>query len=107
MKMPYRAETATGDVFDIEFPLHEDTGSAVRVSQLVSLVLDAIDRDIAVVGETSNGDVLQAVAMALAIRGRMIHAAPETVTALTTELVATALTAAGEAERNNPPVGHA
>lgn len=107
MKMPYRAETATGDVFDIEFPLHDDTGSAVRVSQLVSLVLDAIDRDIAVVGETSNGDVLQAVAMALAIRGRMIHASPDTVATLTTDLVATAVKAAGEAERNNPSVGHA
>lgn len=107
MKMPYRAETATGDVFEIEFPLHEDTVSAVRVQQLVDLVLDAIDRDIAVVGETSNGDVLQAMAMALSVRGRMIHASPEVVQKLSADLVDTAIKAAAEADRQNPAVGHA
>ena len=43
--LPYRADTATGDSFDINFPLHEDTGSAVRVAQLVSVVLEILDKD--------------------------------------------------------------
>jgi len=77
------------------------------VQQLVDLVLDAIDRDIAVVGETSNGDVLQAIAMALSIRGRMIHASPEVVETLCVDLVDTALKAASDADRQNPTVGHA
>ena len=33
--LPYRAKTATGDSFDIDFPLHADTESAMRVSQLI------------------------------------------------------------------------
>ena len=60
-KLPYRARTTTGDSFDIEFPLHGETRNAVRVGQHVSAVLEAIDRDIALAGETSNGDVLQPV----------------------------------------------
>ena len=106
-KLPYRARTATGDVFDVVFPLHDETGNAVRVDQLVSAILEAIDRDIAVAGDTSNGDVLQAVAMALAIRTRMIHAPQEVKERLTAELVASALNAVAAAERESPTVGHA
>ena len=107
MKLPYRARTTTGDTFDIEFPLHDETGSAVRVGQLVSAVLHAIDRDIAVSGETSNGDVLQALAMALAVRARMIHTAPETTERLSAELLRTALDAVAASARRTPQVGHA
>jgi hypothetical protein len=64
--LPYRATTRTGDVFDLTFPLHPDTGSAVRVDQLLTLILNTLDRDISAMGETSNGDVLQALAMAIA-----------------------------------------
>ena len=45
--LPYRVETGTGDIFDIEFPLHENTGDPVRVSQLVSQLLTTLDRDLA------------------------------------------------------------
>jgi len=105
--LPYRAETATGDVFDFEFPLHDDTGDAVRVSQIVSAILETLDRDIAVMGETSNGDVLQAIAMAMAIRSRMIHASSATVAQLATELLQTALAASADTPRQGPDVGHA
>ena len=44
------------------------------------MVLDAIDQDIKVCGETGNGDVLHAALMALAVRSRMIHV-PTNVTA--------------------------
>jgi hypothetical protein len=71
------------------------------------LVLETIDKDIAVMGQTANGDVLQAVAMALAVRARMIHGANEQVNNLTKALVADALAAASDAERQSPPVGHA
>ena len=106
-KLPYRARTATGDVFDVVFPLHDETGNAVRVDQLVSAILEAIDRDIAVAGDTSNGDVLQAAAMALAIRTRMIHAPWPVTERLAKSLTADALTAVGVAQRQSPTVGHA
>ena len=106
-KLPYRARTTSGDVFDIEFPLHNETGDAVRVGQLVSKVLDALDKDIALAGETSNGDVLQAMAMVLAIRARMIHA-PRTLTeSLSIDLVRTALDAVASSVHQDPKIGHA
>ena len=106
-KMPYRARTETGDTFDIEFPLHEDTVNAVRVAQLVTALLEAVDRDIGIAGETSNGDVLQAAAMTMAIRARMIHAPHETIARLSTDLLETALDAIAAATHRSPQVGHA
>ena len=106
-KLPYRARTATGDSFDIEFPLHAETRDAVRVGQLLSTVLDAIDKDISLAGDTSNGDVLQAVAMAVAIRARMIHAPQAAVETLSMQLLQTALAAVEDAVHHTPQVGHA
>ena len=105
--LPYTVNTATGDRFDVEFPLHPDTGSAVRVSQLVSVLLETVERDLSVAGETSNGDVLQAMAMALAVRARIIHAPPAASGALARELVDSSLGAMTRSERQRPPTGHA
>jgi len=105
--LPYRLDTATGDRFDFTFPLHEQTASPMRVAQLLSAILEVIDRDLAVVGDAGNGDVLQALAMALAARARMVHAPAETVEPLTAELLRTALTAARQAERQSPESGRA
>jgi hypothetical protein len=106
-KLPYRARTTTGDRFDIEFPLHAETRDAARVGQLLSTVLEAIDKDITLAGDTSNGDVLQAVAMAMAIRSRMIASPPAAVETLSMQLLRTALTAAEEGVHHTPQVGHA
>ncbi len=106
-KLPYRATTRTGDVFDIEFPLHGETDSPMRVNQVLSAVLAVIDRDVALSGETANGDVLQALAMALAVRARIIHAPPETTARLASTLTTSALSAAIEAERRSPQTGTA
>ena len=105
--LPYKARTATGDVFDIDFPLHEETGDPVRVAQMIGAFLSAIDKDIAVMGEASNGDVLQALAMTLAIRTRMIHAPEEVKRRRTADLVAAAMDAAHRAERSAPDFGNA
>ncbi len=56
--LPFRVKTGTGDIFDIEFPLHEETGDPVRVSQMVRQLLATLDRDLALFADTSNGDVL-------------------------------------------------
>ena len=106
-KLPFRARTTSGDLFDIEFPLHAETQSAVRVAQLISAVLEAIDKDIALAGETSNGDVLQAAAMAMAIRARMIDVPHETLQRLSQQLLEDALDAVDAATHLAPQAGHA
>ena len=105
--LPYRVETGTGDIFDIEFPLHEETGDPVRVSQLVSQLLTTLDRDLALFTGTSNGDVLQAVSMVLAIRAGMVHADRDTTSHLASQLLSTALGAVADAPRQVPQTGHA
>jgi len=106
-RLPYRARTASGETFDIEFPLHGQTQNAVRVAQILSAVLEAIDKDIALAGESSNGDVLQAVAMAMAIRARIIHGRQDAVEQLSVQLLQAALKAVAAADHRAPQAGHA
>lgn len=106
-QLPYRATTASGECLDITFPLHSQTVSPVRVSQMLSAVLEAIDREVKLDPVTSNGDVLQAVAMALAIRASMIEAPKENCDRLVSELVRASLKAMDGAARSYPYVGHA
>lgn len=106
-KMPYQARTTSGDVYDLEFPLHPATQDAVRVSQLTSAVLAVLDREIKITGDISDGDLLQAVAMALAIRARMTDAPYDQIEGLTQDLLETALDAASVAKRFREHVGHA
>lgn len=105
-KLPYQARTATGDTFDINFDLHDETEDPVRVHQLLSAVLNNIDKELSVLGTSSNGDVLQALAMAYAIRTRMINGAPQQLKTIALELAATSLDACMRASRQSPPAGH-
>ncbi len=106
-QLPYQARTATGDTFDISFPLHSDTGDPIKVEQLITLILKAIDDEIAITGPTSNGDILQAIAMTLAIRSGMIYAPLESSVVLTHDLVEMALEAFGRARVHRAQSGRA
>ncbi len=104
---PFSATTASGERFEISFPLHPHTDSPVRVAQVVSAVLEAIDREVGVSPATANGDILQAVAMALAIRAAMIEAPKEVTDRLAADVVAASLGAMDDAKRAYIHVGHA
>ena len=106
-RLPYRVHTASGDTIDIEFPLHENTEAPVQVSQLLSAILEAIDKEIKVTGPVANGDLLQAVAMALAVRSRMIYASSETTSVLASALTSDALKATKVAKISTVQHGHA
>ena len=54
-----------------------------------------------------NGDILQAVAMTMAIRAGIIHAPHETIERLSKQLLQTALDAVAASTRHAPQVGHA
>jgi hypothetical protein len=105
--LPYRATTASGDRFEISFPLHPQTASPMRVSQMLSAVLGVLDVEVKLDPETANGDVLQALAMAMAIRAAMIEAPKRLTDRLAGELLATALAAMSDAERHEAHRGHA
>jgi hypothetical protein len=103
-RLLYRATTASGNLFEFEFPLHGETGSAVHVSSLLDALLGTVDRELRQLGAVSNGDVLQAVAMALAVRTRMLPGSPDDMARLAGALVSEALSAPVEtADDNLPP----
>lgn len=106
-QLPYDVITTTGEKIAFEFPLHGETQSAMRVSQLLTAVLGSIDRELRVLGNTANGDVLQALAMALAARAAMLHAPYALGRQLATDLAATALAAAEHCQRDDGGAGHA
>jgi hypothetical protein len=72
--LPYRAVTSSGAVTEVRFDLHPETVSPERVGELVTGVLAAIDGQIEGREPAANGDVLQALAMALALRASMLPA---------------------------------
>jgi mRNA-degrading endonuclease toxin of MazEF toxin-antitoxin module len=106
-ELPYTATTATGEQFDVSFPLHPETLSPVRVANIISAVLEALDREVRLDPNTGNGDLLQGVAMALAIRSAMIAAPKERTDQLTLTLVRNALAATDKAVRRSGLIGHA
>ena len=106
-RLPYEVLTATGEKIAFEFPLHPETQSAMRVSQLLGAVLGTLDRELRVLGNTANGDVMQALAMALAVRTAMLHAPYPVGQALATALAVDALAAAGDCARDAGRVGNA
>ena len=99
--LPYQVTTATGNQFDLDFPLHEDTQSPVKVSQLLSAILEALDREIGLLGDVGNGDVLQALAMGLAVRTRILPSQSDTIDQAVLKLLESALKAKCRAADGN------
>jgi hypothetical protein len=71
--LQFVALTSSGRAFDIEFPLHPQTQSAQAVSDLVTGLLAVISEHAKGRTDVSDGDILQALAMTSAIRGRMLE----------------------------------
>ena len=105
--LPYRATTANGETIDVTFDLHAETRSEADVGALLTALLDAIDARVAAREGVSNGDVLQALAMALAVRTGIIHAPFELLAEQSSDLLATALAAMANAQPRGPAAGHA
>ncbi len=105
--MSYRAVTSSGSVIDVDFELHPETVSSGRVGELLSAILNALDAQVEGGLTAANGDVLQAVAMALALRAEMLPAARAVKESLTHDVVARALKSVGNATHGRTSVGRA
>jgi hypothetical protein len=98
-RLPYTALTSAGVGFDIQFPLHPDTRSAQAVADLLTAVLGAVSTRVESGPGVSDGDVLQALAMAMAVRARMVAVPPKTSLGLMHGLVDAAFAATLDANR--------
>ena len=76
-----------GMVRRIEFPLHSQTINASHVGELLTDLLDTITKQVGTHSRISNGDVLQALCMTLAIRMNMVEAPPYTVRGFVSTLI--------------------
>lgn len=85
-QLQFVALTSAGQGYEIEFDLHPETRSPQAVSDLLTELLATISRHVGSHAAVSDGDILQALAMATAIRGRMLDARSETVVGLTRSL---------------------
>ena len=106
-RLPVDVTTAMGDKFSFNFKLNEHTADPIKVSNLLSSVLATLDNEIKLLGETSNGDVLQGLAMALAIRSKIIHGADDTTPSLVKSLVNDALESLDNTKVNVATAGNA
>jgi len=94
------ALTSSGHAYDIDFPLHPQTRSSDAVANLVTAQLAAISEIVARHPGLSDGDILQSLALTLAVRARMVESSPESMTKLVHDLFDTAY----EAARSAAPV---
>ena len=95
--LEFTAVTSSGQAFDINFPLHEHTRSDMGVSDLLTSLLDSISTFTTTTHAISDGDILQALAMSLAVRARMVDETGNTSRPLLHELIDTAVDAARDA----------
>lgn len=103
--LQYTAVTASGQAYDIAFPLHPATHSGDVVARLVTRLLAGISEHAALTEDLSDGDVLQALAMTTAIRARMLGLQPAAAEALNRSLQETAWEAVQAAD--SYPAGRA
>jgi hypothetical protein len=96
--LQFVAITSGGRAFDIDFPLHPETNSPHAVSELVTRLLETITTQAARRDDVSDGDILQALAMTAAIRGRMLDADPDQIEVLTRLLLDNAWGAVKQAD---------
>ncbi len=93
----FTALTSGGRAFDVNFPLHPQTRSAEAVSEMITALLETLSHQVEGRQNVSDGDVLQALAMTLAVRARMVDVDARSTLALINELVEAAHRAAQEA----------
>ncbi len=90
IKLPITCIAASGESFQANFELHPQTRSPEDVGMLTDALLATITDIVQERGNVSDGDVLQALAMTLAIRSHVVAAPATTVRHLIHDLVDTA-----------------
>ncbi len=96
--LPFSVLSASGKPFRVMLPLHPQTVSPELVGDLATRLLNTISDAVAERPGVSAGDVLQAVALTLAVRSQVIQAPPQAAARVAEQLVATALNAVEESQ---------
>ena len=71
-KLPYSVVTDTLKHIDFSFDLSSDTSNPLVVHQLLNEILSSITKETKL-RSVSNGDIIQAISMAMAVRVKMAY----------------------------------
>jgi hypothetical protein len=89
--LAFTATTSSGEVLEFQLPLHPHTSSETHVGTLLEGVLDRVSELVEGPDNMSDGDVLQALTLAMAVRLKVAGLAPETAQQLVEDLANLAL----------------
>ena len=96
-RLAFTATTSSGEVLEFQLPLHPHTSSADHVGTLIEAVLECVSQVVEGPENISDGDVLQALTLSLAVRLRVAGIAPATSRELVEQLANLALEGSEEA----------
>lgn len=97
--LSFTATTSRGQVVEFQLPLHPHTSSREQVGSMLEGLLDAMTTLIDSHDGVSDGDLLQALALAMAVRMGVAGIGQDIGRTLLTELVEAALAGAATADR--------
>ncbi len=97
--LAFTATTSSGEVLEFRLPLHAHTSSAEHVGALLEKILEHVSVLVEGPESISDGDVLQALTLAVAVRLRVAGVAPDTARQLLEDLANLALDGADSGER--------
>ena len=103
--LPYKAITASRKEVNFKFSLDENTNSPLVINEIINLLLSKISNEINIY-KPSNGDIIQALCMALVVRCRIIDYDIEKLEIMVNNILKNAFLDAKKAEILEPKSGN-
>ena len=89
--LAFTATTVNGEVLEFNLPLHPHTHNAAQVGTLIEAVLETVSQTVEGAERFSDGDVLQALTLAMAVRLKVAGMPADTARQLVETLASFAL----------------
>ena len=103
--LPYKAITASRNEVNFKFSLDENTSSPLVINEIINLLLSKISNEINIY-KPSNGDIIQALCMALVVRCKIIDYDIDKIEQLVNKTIKRAFSDAKKAEVTEPLSGN-
>ena len=103
--LPYKAITVSQKEINFKFNLDENTNSPLVINEIINLLLSKISNEINIY-KPSNGDVIQAICMALVVRCRIIDYDIDKLEIMVSKILKNAFLDAKRAEILEPKSGN-
>ena len=103
--LPYKVKTTSKKEINFNFTLDENTASPLVINEIINLILSRISTEINIYKPT-NGDIIQALCMALVVRCKIIDYDIHNIEEIVTKTLKKAFLDAQKAEVSEPISGN-